>query len=68
MSKKKIYKKIWKGRFYHIHEGSPTGHPGMIYWKNDKNHSKTPVFLQKKKKWNHFTDSNFSSTFLFVRH
>ncbi len=27
---------IQKGRFYHIHEGSPTGHPGMIYWKNDK--------------------------------
>ena len=38
MSKKKIYNKhIQKGRFYHIHEGSPSGHPGMIYWKNDKN-------------------------------
>ena len=32
----KIIKKIKKGKFYHIHEGSPTGHPGMVYWKNDK--------------------------------
>lgn len=37
MSKKhKFSKHIQKGRFYHIHEGSPTGHPGMIYWKNDR--------------------------------
>ena len=37
MSKKYIYlKHIEKGRFYHIHEGSPTGHPGMVFWKNDK--------------------------------
>ena len=37
MSKKVIYAKhIEKGRFYHIHEGSKTGHPGMVYWKNDK--------------------------------
>ena len=32
----KYGKHIQKGRFYHIHEGSPSGHPGMIYWKNDK--------------------------------
>ena len=37
MSKKIIYKKhLEKGRFYHIHEGSTNGHPGMIYWKTDK--------------------------------
>lgn len=37
MSKKKnIIRKLQKGRFYYVHEGSPTGHPGMIYWKNDK--------------------------------
>ena len=37
MSKKKIASKhIEKGRFYHIHEGSKTGHPGLIYWKNDQ--------------------------------
>lgn len=37
MSKKKeVSKKIQKGKFYHIHEGSPTGHPGMIFWKSDK--------------------------------
>ena len=33
---KKTIKNIQKGKFYHIHEGSPTGHPGMVYWKNDK--------------------------------
>lgn len=32
---KPIRKCIQKGRFYHIHEGSRTGHPGMVYWKND---------------------------------
>ena len=37
MSKKKeVSKKNQKGKFYHIHEGSPTGHPGMIFWKSDK--------------------------------
>ena len=37
MAKKVIYTKhIEKGKFYHIHEGSKTGHPGMIYWKCDK--------------------------------
>ena len=36
MSKKKIVqKKLWKGRFYVVHEGSPRGHPGKLYWKND---------------------------------
>ena len=33
---KKDIKSIQKGRFYHVHEGSPTGHPGMVFWKNDK--------------------------------
>lgn len=37
MSKKKIIsKKLRKGRFYTVHDGSDNGHPGMIYWKNDK--------------------------------
>lgn len=37
MSKRKRYSKhIEKGKFYHFHEGSPRGHPGMVYWKNDK--------------------------------
>lgn len=34
--KPKQTKIIIKGKFRHIHEGSPTGHPGMVYWKNDK--------------------------------
>ena len=29
-------KSIKKGRFYHFHDGSKTGHPGMVYWKNDR--------------------------------
>lgn len=36
MPKKKIVKKkIRKGKFYHFHEGSPSWHPGMVFWKND---------------------------------
>lgn len=36
MANQKIIKNIQKGKFYHIHEGSPSGHPGMVYWKSDK--------------------------------
>lgn len=36
MSKKKlIQKRLKKGRFYLVYDGSDSGHPGMIYWKND---------------------------------
>lgn len=36
MPKKRITKKqLLKGRFYIVHDGSKSGHPGMIYWKND---------------------------------
>lgn len=36
MAKKKpVTKKLLKGRFYAVHEGSPKGHPGKLYWKND---------------------------------
>ena len=36
MSKKKQMKnKLKKGRFYLVYDGSKSGHPGMIYWKND---------------------------------
>ncbi|MCH5171384.1 MAG: hypothetical protein J1F31_00925 [Erysipelotrichales bacterium] len=37
MSKKEKYSKhLEKGRFYLVHDGSKTGHPGKIYEKNDK--------------------------------
>ena len=37
MSRKRVFQKhIEKGRFYHVHEGSKTGHPGFVFWKNDK--------------------------------
>ena len=36
MSKKKlVLKKLKKGKFYAVHEGSRRGHPGKLYWKND---------------------------------
>ena len=36
MAKKKpVTKKLLKGRFYAVHEGSAKGHPGKLYWKND---------------------------------
>ncbi|GEM_PF-1138767 len=37
MSKKRIVdKKLKKGKFYAVHEGSKHGHPGKLYWKNDQ--------------------------------
>ena len=36
MKKLVSIKRIRKGRFYLIHDGSKTGHPGMVYWKSDK--------------------------------
>lgn len=36
MSKKKIVNKyLEKGRFYLVHDGSKSGHPALIFWKND---------------------------------
>ena len=41
MSKKKIVnKRLLKGKFYVVHDGSASGHPGMIYWKQDKKNIK----------------------------
>lgn len=35
MSKKKlVLKKLQKGKFYAVHEGSKRGHPGKLYWKS----------------------------------
>ena len=31
-----ISKKVEKDHFYLIHDGSRTGHPGLIFWKNDE--------------------------------
>lgn len=37
VSKKVAYSKhLKKGKFYVVHDGSKTGHPGEIRWKNDK--------------------------------
>ena len=37
MSKKKpASKKLLKGKFYAVHEGSKHGHPGKLYWKSDQ--------------------------------
>ena len=45
MSKKKpVQKKLWKGKFYAVHEGSKKGHPGKLYWKND--HKNLYLFIK----------------------
>ena len=45
MSKRKITnKKLLKGRFYIVHEGSKAGQPGMIYWKR---YSKTIKYIMQ---------------------
>lgn len=31
-----IVKKIEVGKFYFIHDGSKTGHPGLVVWKDDE--------------------------------
>lgn len=36
MNEKKIIKQLNEGSFYMTHDGSETGHPGMIYWKSDE--------------------------------
>lgn len=37
MSKKIIVsKRLKKGRFYAVHDGSKKGHPGKLYWKSDQ--------------------------------
>ena len=36
MSEKEIIKILKTGCFYFVHDGSKTGHPGMVYWKNDQ--------------------------------
>ena len=36
MNEKKVIKQLNEGSFYWTHDGSEGGHPGMIYWKNDK--------------------------------
>lgn len=43
MSKKRIVdKKLKKGKFYAVHEGSKHGHPGKLYWKNAQSIKKSP--------------------------
>ena len=36
MNNKVISKIIEVGKFYLIHDGSKTGHPGLVIWKNDE--------------------------------
>ena len=36
MDNKKPIKTIEVGKFYLIHDGSKTGHPGFVVWKNDE--------------------------------
>ena len=36
MENKVLIKNIEVGKFYFIHDGSKTGHPGFVVWKDDK--------------------------------
>ena len=36
MENKVLSKTIEVGKFYFIHDGSKTGHPGLVIWKNDE--------------------------------
>ena len=35
MENKVLLKNIEVGKFYYIHDGSKTGHPGLVIWKDD---------------------------------
>ncbi len=34
--KKNLGKQIFVGKFYFVHDGTKTGHPGLIVWKDDE--------------------------------
>lgn len=36
MNEKEIIKQLETGSFYMVFDKSKTGHPGMVYWKNDQ--------------------------------
>ena len=70
--KNKPMKHIEKGSFYHIHEGSPTGHPGMIYWKNDKRNlylalTTDSSYGEHRTKLSSQTSSKVSHSFVYNR-
>ena len=73
MSKKKIItKKVKKGKFYHFHEGSPSGHPGMVYWKNDNKNLYLAVTTdsspgEHRTKLAYPTSSNVSKSYVYNR-
>lgn len=59
MSKKKlVLKKLQKGKFYAVHEGSKKGHPGKLYWKNDNKN----LYLFIKTGTTPSIDTSFSSS------
>ena len=62
-------KKILKGKFYSVHEGSPTGHPGMIFWKNDNRNLYLAITTdtgqgRHRKKLIHSIDSELDKTYV----
>ena len=44
-----IIKNIEIGKFYLIHDGSKTGHPGFVIWKNDEKNSYLVVITESDK-------------------
>ena len=70
MSKKKIVnKRLLKGKFYVVHDGSASGHPGMIYWKQDKKNLYLVIvtgtsYTKDLIKLIHPTDKNVKQSFI----
>ena len=46
------HKVLEVGKFYLIHDGSPTGHPGYIVWKNDSSNEYLVVITESDKPGN----------------
>ena len=51
-------KKIELGKFYFIHDGSKTGHPGLVIWKDDENNRYLVVRFDSDKYNVDFTKNN----------
>ena len=45
MDKNQTIKNIEVGKFYLIHDGSRTGHPGLVVWKDDEKNTDDPGYL-----------------------
>lgn len=52
MEDNKTIKNIEVGKFYLIHDGSKTGHPGLVVWKDDESNKYLVVLTESDKEGN----------------